>query len=215
MNGWQERYGGWEGGVAELAELAERLENEVFPSARDEGNPPNVRLIRNYVTLGVMSRGERRGKEAIFGLRHLAEFLVARLLVREGWPLPKLAELVRSSSDDRLYELLPPLKVTKAQQLLLGYRGAKGQARAAPGPSVSMLDTVFDSAKLRGDLLALGNATGAPAISHSVTIELTPWCRLLVDGAALKRMDAAAMDRVADAVRGALARAKLMKGEGR
>jgi len=215
MSNWQDRYGQWEGTAAELADVAEQLERVMFPTTTQEGNAPNLRLVRNYVTLGVLSRAERRGKEAIFGFRQLVEFLAARVLVREGWPLPKIAELVCAAPDDRLLELLPALKVTKAQQLVAAFRGGRSDAPRLPSSSTPISGPVFDSAKLRGDLMSLGNAVGAPAISHSITVELAPWCRLVVDSAALRRLDDDAMDRLAYAVRKSLARAKLIKGEGR
>lgn len=214
MNFWKTRYGQWEGTVSDLADLAEMLERTMFPNPVDGSSAPNVRLIRHYVTEGVLSRAERRGKEAFFGFRQLLELLGARVLIREGWPLAKVAEVVRSASEDKLTNLLPPLALTSAERLVASFRGRDSASRS-PSVPPSIEAAAVSTAGLRTDLVALGNTGGALGISRHVQIEIAPWCRVLVEANALRLLDDDAMDRLARAFRKALGKAKFMKGEDR
>lgn len=214
MNTWKTRYGQWEGTVSDLADLAETLERTMFPNPVDGSSAPNVRLIRHYVTEGVLSRAERRGKEAYFRYRQLLELLGARMLIREGWPLAKVAEVVRSASEDKLTNLLPPLALTSAERLVASFRG-RGSAPRLPSAPPSMEAAAVSTASLQRDLIALGNIGGALGISRHVQIEIAPWCRVLVEANALRLLDDDAMDRLARTFRKSLGKAKLMKGEDR
>lgn len=81
---------GWTGDVSELARLA----GEILAARglADASTEPTVRVIRDYAQRGIVSRAERQGKEAIYGYRQLLEFVAARVLVADGWPLAKIAE---------------------------------------------------------------------------------------------------------------------------
>ena len=68
---------------------------------------PNVRLIRDYVSRGILSRPERRGKEAVFSFRHLAEFLACRAMISDGWPLLKISEDFQQSTIEEIIRLIP------------------------------------------------------------------------------------------------------------
>ena len=94
----------WSGDASELARLA----GEIL-SARglgDVSSEPNVRLIRDYAQRGIVSRAERHGKEAIYGYRQLLEFVAARELVADGWPLAKIAEHFAHIADAELRNLI-------------------------------------------------------------------------------------------------------------
>jgi hypothetical protein len=93
----------WTGDVSELARLAGE-----FLNARalvDASTEPNVRVIRDYGQRGIVSRAERQGKEAIYGYRQLLEFVAARVLVADGWPLAKIAEHFAHIPDAELRNL--------------------------------------------------------------------------------------------------------------
>ena len=63
---------------------------------------PNERLIRGYVSEGILPKPERKGKEAIYNYKHLIYFLACRDLFSENWPLAKINEYFRSISFDDL-----------------------------------------------------------------------------------------------------------------
>jgi DNA-binding transcriptional MerR regulator len=123
---WQAGFGGWEGSIQDLCELAARLQADLLPGPIDEAEEPlpNVRLLRHYLAIGLLTRGERRGREGVFGLRQLLEYLAARALLRDGWPLAKIAAFASRASDAELARLLPAPPAGPA-----GGRGA-GRTRA-------------------------------------------------------------------------------------
>ena len=91
----------WRGTAAELADKL----NDVLagiPSLADDAGSANERLVRHYVQVGVLTAPEREGREALFGLRQVVEFLAARYLIKDGWPLAKVAEMVRATDLDGL-----------------------------------------------------------------------------------------------------------------
>ena len=96
----------WRGTAAELADkLNEVLEG--VPSLTDDAGTANERLVRHYVQLGVLTTPEREGREALFGLRQIVEFLAARYLLKDGWPLAKIAELVSATGVEGLTQMIP------------------------------------------------------------------------------------------------------------
>ena len=77
----------WEGStedfakiVAELAEKKDLIDKDQFP---------NVRLVRDYVSRGILSKPRKEGKEVFFGYSQVIEFLACRSLIKDGWPLKK------------------------------------------------------------------------------------------------------------------------------
>ena len=96
----------WRGTAAELADKC----NEVLagvPSLTDDAGSANERLVRHYVQVGVLTAPEREGREALFGLRQIVEFLATRYLLKDGWPLAKAAEIVRTTDVSGLAQLIP------------------------------------------------------------------------------------------------------------
>lgn len=67
-----------------------------------KGFVPNERLIRGYVTEEILPRPERKGKESIYGYKHLIYFLVCRDLFSENWPLAKIGEHFKAINFEEL-----------------------------------------------------------------------------------------------------------------
>ena len=66
---------------------------EPFEGTTDGGQDiGNERLLRHYVSLSVVDRPIRRGRGALYGYRHLLQFLTARRLLLRGFSLAKIAE---------------------------------------------------------------------------------------------------------------------------
>ena len=61
-----------------------------------EGFLTNERLIRGYVTEGILPKPDRIGREAIYNYKHLIYFLACRDLLSENWPLSKIKEILTS-----------------------------------------------------------------------------------------------------------------------
>ena len=123
----------WRGTAAELADkLNEVLEG--VPSLEDDAGTANERLVRHYVQVGVLTAPEREGREALFGLRQIVEFLAARYLLKDGWPLAKVAELVSATGVEGLTQMIPANRPrTRAEEVAAKHRGG---ARPAASHSV-------------------------------------------------------------------------------
>lgn len=94
----------WEGDVEDLA----RLGGQWCAMLRIEDKADlTVRLVRDYAQRGILDRPRREGKTAIYGWEHLVRLLAARLLLRDGWPLQKIADEFTILSLDEIRALLP------------------------------------------------------------------------------------------------------------
>jgi DNA-binding transcriptional MerR regulator len=132
----------WRGTAAELAEkLNEVLEG--VPSLRDDAGTANERLVRHYVQVGVLTPPEREGREAYFGLRQVVEFLAARYLLKDGWPLAKAAEIVRATDVAGLAQLIPTERPrTRAEEVVAKYRRPTKSVRGAASVPMSVRSEV-------------------------------------------------------------------------
>jgi DNA-binding transcriptional MerR regulator len=126
----------WRGTAAELADRCNETLARVPTLAEDAGSA-NERLIRHYVQVGALTAPEREGREALFGFRQIVEYLTARFLLRDGWPLAKVAEIVRATDTPGLAELLPVERPrTPAEDALARLRrGTKPTGRVAREPA--------------------------------------------------------------------------------
>ena len=95
----------WQGNAEALARHA--LEWMRIKRIGDPSFEPNERLVRDYVARGILSKPERKGKEAIFGFEQLAQFLACRAVIDDGWPLSKISEDFRVSSMTEILNLIP------------------------------------------------------------------------------------------------------------
>ena len=95
----------WQGNAEALARHA--LEWMRTKRIGDPSFEPNERLVRDYVARGILSKPERKGKEAIFGFEQLAQFLACRAVIDDGWPLSKISEDFRVSSMTEILNLIP------------------------------------------------------------------------------------------------------------
>ena len=95
----------WEGTASALAGHA-----STWMRIKQIGDPsfvPNERLVRDYVAKGILSKPERKGKEALFGFEQLAQFLACRAMIEDGWPLSKISEDFKVSSISDILKLIP------------------------------------------------------------------------------------------------------------
>jgi hypothetical protein len=226
----------WRGTAAELADMC----NEVLagvPSLTDDAGSANERLVRHYVQVGVLTAPEREGREALFGLRQIVEFLATRYLLKDGWPLAKAAEIVRTTDVSGLAQLIPSERPrTRAEEVAAKYRGKRVSAEtfslvAEEPPSFAFgraavqqamkLETPLSLAadisrrrvSLEENLKALGNPEGRPERSRIVRIELTPWCHVNVDARQLSEMSDETPAILGAALTQALQEERIQKGK--
>jgi len=221
----------WRGTAAELADKC----NEVLagvPSLTDDAGSANERLVRHYVQVGVLTAPEREGREALFGLRQIVEFLATRYLLKDGWPLAKAAEIVRTTDVSGLAQLIPSERPrTRAEEVVAKLRHSPGSARehapiAKSGrqdvqsfslaseetPLARAADISRRRVSLEENLKALGNPDGRPERSRIVRIELTPWCHVNVDARQLSEMSDETPAILGAALTQALQEERIQKG---
>ena len=127
----------WSGSADDLATKA----NELLPSLTGSADESvNERLVRYYVQEGALNPPDREGREAIFRFRQLIQLIVARLLLRDNWPLRKVAELIREADVDALLALAPGSKPrTRAEEAIAGFRRESPDARLSMTPRAASL----------------------------------------------------------------------------
>jgi len=207
----------WRGTAAELADRLNQLLGGI-PSLTDDAGAANERLVRHYVQVGILTPPEREGREALFGLRQVVEFLAARYLLKDGWNLAKVAELVRTTDVEGLARLIPTERPrTRAEEVVAKYRGGRvsvAQRAAQPESPLAVAAGISRRrVSLEENLKALGNTAGRADRSRVVRIELTPWCHVHVDLAALGEMSEDTPDILGAALTQALQEERIQKGK--
>lgn len=115
----------------ELVEAAQQV-------VADLGLSPKVgditeRLLRHYVTEGVVSRPVREGREVRYGFRHLLELLAVRMWVLQGYPLSNARAFSVGQPSNSIIEALKEFRIddqpASAEMLVKMFR-----ASSAPEP---------------------------------------------------------------------------------
>lgn len=216
---WPDGYERWEGTAAELADVAERVAAEL---GLDEADTRlNERLVRYYAQVGVLERPERKGKEAHFGFRQIAEMIAARVLLRDGWPLAKIAELMRTSDIAAVLGIIPQSHArTRAEELVQRFQRNSGNlfSRAQPQPArraAAKKKQRADQVRASNPLLALAAPDSAPPPPDQVyvRIEIAPWCHVYVAREELRHMPPDAPEQLGQALAQALIEERLRKGD--
>ena len=120
--------------------LAESLSLALEPSEGEaEGNE---RLLRYYVSLNVVDKPDRQGRDAVYNFRHLLQYLTARRLLQQKFSLAKIAEYTGLVPTQSLVDALlaPPhrseaellVAAFKAQDVLPGSRSGLRNANSRP-----------------------------------------------------------------------------------
>jgi DNA-binding transcriptional MerR regulator len=90
-----------------------------------EATEGNERLLRHYVSMGVVDKPTREGRDALYGFRHLVQFVAARRLLAEGFPLAKIAKYTGAVPTDALTAYLEkPDRTSEAELLVAAFRSA-------------------------------------------------------------------------------------------
>ena len=140
MNKYLERLrndfqGGADALIAKSQEVAKTLNLE------QEASEGNERLLRHYVSIGVVDKPTREGRDALYGFRHLVQFVAARRLLAEGFPLAKIAKYTAVVPTDALTAYLDkPDRASEAELLVAAFR-TEAPARSTPAPSSRRLAT--------------------------------------------------------------------------
>jgi DNA-binding transcriptional MerR regulator len=103
----------------------------------------NERLLRHYVSIRVVDKPSREGRDALYGFRHLVQFLAARRLLAEGFPLAKIAMYTAVVPTDALTAYLEKSdRASEAELLVEAFRTAASvQGRSASTNSLTGVAT--------------------------------------------------------------------------
>ncbi|MGB0749786.1 MAG: hypothetical protein ACPGO3_13660 [Magnetospiraceae bacterium] len=219
MYPWHERLESWIGTAADLAAVVTDVLREL--GLEDDTVVPNERLVRNYVQYNILERPARKGKEAYFGFRQIVEFLVARQLVRDGWPLAKIGEFTRTATVPQLFGLLPqPVKPNLAKALVEKFEQdskGTGKAETAAPSEATMLARAAQMTTIRTarqeTVAALGTADTALEGAKVTRFTLSPWCQVYVELDPLMTSPPETAELLGKALTQALALARLRPGE--
>jgi DNA-binding transcriptional MerR regulator len=226
----------WSGTAAELAALLnERL--LAHAGLPDEAGSATERLIRYYVTEGLLSEPAVDGRERKFGPRQVTQFIVLRRLQQDGWPLAKIREMLLAVGDQLpAADAVAPPAPTAAQLAVERIRGRSIPATAAAAPAAERSGAIAAFSlsapppaapvtalaqaagvtgrrtQLAADLKGLGNPAGKAQRRRVVRLELAPWCEVLIDAAQLASLDATAPRALGDILTRALEEERLTQG---
>jgi DNA-binding transcriptional MerR regulator len=101
-----------------------------------EATEGNERLLRHYVSMGVVDKPSREGRDALYGFRHLVQFVAARRLLAEGFPLAKIAKYTGSVPTDALTAYLEKSdRTSEAELLVAAFRSESPELNAPPSAS--------------------------------------------------------------------------------
>jgi DNA-binding transcriptional MerR regulator len=114
-------YQRFSGNATQLADVA-------MDCARQLSLPGDIskiseRLIRYYVTEGLLSRPIRIGREAEYSYKHLLQFLASRSLMEQGYPMQKVADYISGLDRKELEPLaLNQTKPSLAELLVASFK---------------------------------------------------------------------------------------------
>jgi len=205
------------------AELVSALNLEKSGGRGPKGEPASERVIRDYVRRRVLSptlRSPTSDERGFYGFRHLVEFLAARVLLNDGWPLEKIAERNERSTTEELLALIPGQEgLNDAVALARSFQSRppapprqrdlldEDAQRGAPLQS-GRPDPAVYGARLRAELpLLMRRLTGhdlPPRIGQLTRIELGSDLTLLIDPEIVRRITQAEAELIGRTVTAAL-----------
>jgi hypothetical protein len=219
------KFESWRGDANDVARLA----GEILAARghADASSGPNVRVLRDYAQRGIVSRAERQGKEAIYGHRQLLEFVAARLLVADGWPLAKIAEHFAHIADADLQRLISgdrgsnralavAERLRSEAQLASRPRRDRSHSFRSKYRRLAADRPVADDfraraarlsgiqSEMRDALRRLGLPEDGPAIEQLTLLAIAPWCQVLVESRRLTRLTIEEAEEIGRAVTASL-----------
>jgi DNA-binding transcriptional MerR regulator len=112
--------------IAKAQEVAKTLNLD------QEASEGNERLLRHYVSIAVVDRPSREGRDALYGFRHLLQFVAARRLLAEGFSLAQIAKFTAVVPTDALSAYLEKSGRASEAELLVAAFRVEAPAISAP-----------------------------------------------------------------------------------
>jgi hypothetical protein len=145
------------------------------------------------------------------------------VLVKQDWPLKKIAEYFPSLSDDDLLKLIPSSPKASARDVARGLLRESGLDPKLPRPTSALAtaspDFAQHAARVSGLQADLGQAmrrlTGrsdAPRAEQVTLIAVTTWCQLFIESAKLRKLTVDEAEEIGRLVTAALLNPNIRKG---
>ena len=125
----------FQGGAEDLIDAAQVLVKKL--SLAQEASEGNERLLRHYVSVGVVDKPLREGRDALYGFRHLVQFVAARRLLTEGFSLAQIAKYTAVVGTDDLAHYLEKTDRKSEAELLVAAFRSEGAGRSTPPVTAS------------------------------------------------------------------------------
>ena len=142
-----ENYSDWSGNIDDLRSTAHQIieEHEI----ENVTEIYSVRLVRDYVSRGLLGVVERSGKELLFEYEQLIRFIVVRVMLEDGWSLGKIQDQLALSSLSEIEDLLPSENkraMDTIERLRAAVRSESSLSARSErlSPPVSMSDPMMD-----------------------------------------------------------------------
>ena len=201
-----ELYRGWTGSADDLAQIA----NKELQGTQGIDPGLNERLIRYYVTMGVIDRPRRSGKEALFGFRHFSQLLILRRLLDQGLSISNIRQMFQTVPWDQVTGEKAPQDDAMAV-FALDSTPSEAPTAAAMLVKTFMQDTA-PAVHQRPSSIAARMATQPPnpgdfnrlGKQALVEIRISRDCRLLLSDSAARAMNQVTAQELAEKVKTAL-----------
>jgi DNA-binding transcriptional MerR regulator len=151
------QYQGFSGNAVDMAAVATQCAQFIqMPGDLDK---INERLVRYYVTEGLVERPKRIGRDAEYGYLHLLQFLAGRFLVEVGFPMQKVAPYLGGLNETQLESLvMNKTKPNMAELLVASFQNGGRPSRredslSSPMPKVTAMQRIQSEAV---DLQSIG-----------------------------------------------------------
>lgn len=140
-------YHRFSGSASELADLAITCSRHL--SLPGDTSKISERLIRYYVTEGLLSRPIRIGRDAEYGYKHLLQFLASRSLMEEGYPMQKVADYISNLDISQLEPLaLNQTKPNLAELLVASFKHPEKTPRSIRSKADFLPSSPMDSIRM-------------------------------------------------------------------
>lgn len=121
-------HGNFQGSADDLIDTAQSIARKL--KLTQEAGEGNERLLRHYVSVGVVDKPLREGRDAHYGFRHLLQYLAARRLLAEGFALAKIARFTSAVTTDDLVRYVQRSDPASEAELLVAAFKAESPASA-------------------------------------------------------------------------------------
>ena len=214
-----ERYINWQGNLEKLVVTAEEV--FVVIGLQDDGEI-SIRMVRDYIQRGILGEVDKAGRKLEFSYEHLLKLVLARVLLRDGWSLRKIAEHFDFSDLEELEDLFPNNNNT-ALSTVRRLRSSVQQSEPSR-MSMSERSTRFGISKkvakrtsiqqeMRQALRKLGLPEDGPAAEEITLLAIAPWFQVLMDKRRLKAMTPEDAEDLGKAVTASLTQLIFKRGE--